>query len=101
MQQYYSTLRRAKKTFPKHKRLYIRLKEQPTNPFNSLYIAKFIENVEYPDYELYIHDMYFTIKSLNLSNFESVKIPIDDMLWIEFFCTFDFISVIKNEKKNK
>lgn len=101
MQQYLLTLRKAKKTFPMHKRLYIRLKEHPSNPFRSLYIAKFIQNSEYPDYELYIHDMCFTIKSLNLSNFESISIPIDDKLWIEFFCTFDFIKVIKNKKEDK
>lgn len=95
MNNYFTTLKKAKKTFPMHKRLYIRLKENPTNPFNSLYIDKFIQNSEYPDYELFIHDIYFTIKCLNLCLFEPVRIPTDEKLWIEIFCAFDFIKVIK------
>lgn len=94
MHNYLTILKKAHKKFPTHKRIHIRLKENPTNPFNSLYIDKFIENKEFPNYTLYIHDWYFTIYSQDLINFEPLRIPIDKKLWIEIYCSFDFVKIL-------
>ena len=92
---YNSLLKKSKITFPTHQRCKIRLKKFPSNPFASSYIQKFIENKDFPDYELYIHDFYFSLKSINIKNFEPVKFIIDEKLWIEFYFTFDFVEIIK------
>ena len=92
--EYNYLLNEAQKTFPYHKRLKIRLRNNPTNPFGSTYMAKFIENKAYPEYELYIHDNYFTFSSLNLKNFEPFRVSIDDKLWIELYCAFKLVKII-------
>ena len=97
MNNYSNLLAEAQKTLQAHNALHIRLKRKPVNAFGSLYIAKFIENKKYPNYELYIHKHYFTLKSMDLKNFGDVKFPIDDKLWIEFYMAFDFIEIIEKD----
>lgn len=94
----YLYLRKAQKIFKPNKRMVIRLKSHTTNIFNSSYMASFIEKKAFPNYELYIHKEYFSLDNLGIQNFETVRIPIDDKLWLELYFCFDFVSFVDDEK---
>lgn len=95
-------LMKARKKFPVHKRISVRVKQNPTNPFNSLVFDKIIQMKEYPEYEIYIHSKYgyLTYKSVNIKNFEPVRLPLDDKLWIELYSVFE-VTKIKDKKHIK
>lgn len=99
---YNDMLIKSRKKFPIHKRISVRVKKKPTNPFGSLSFAKIIETKEDPDYEIYIHSKYgyLTYQSVSIKNFEAVRLPIDDKLWIELYCVFDVIKV-KDPKRDE
>lgn len=90
---------RSQKTFPSHKKLLIRVKKSPSNPFNSSIFGKIIEMSSFPKYQLYIHTnencSYITLYSLSIKNSEDIKLPLDDKLWIELLFVFDFVKVLK------
>ncbi len=95
-------LARSKRTFPSHKKLLVRVKKSPSNPFCSSIFEKMIFQMDsYPEYELYIHkrDNYLTLtlKSPKIKRVEGSKIPLDDKLWIELFFVFDFVKVVKKK----
>lgn len=88
------------KKFPKHKRIYVRVKDNPRNPYNSTIFEKIISmKDEHPDYVIYIHDDYLTYESLTIKNFEAVRLPIDDKLWNELYFVFDVVKIKKEKAK--
>lgn len=101
MEYYYIMLDKSKKIFKRHKRIKIRLKKKPQNPFNSTTIESIINRKDYPNYELYIHDDYMTLKNVDLEKFEELKLIIDDKLWIEIYLCFDFIKFIKKKDEDE
>lgn len=80
---------KAKKKFPLHKRIDVRVKEEPTNPFSSIVFDKIIKNKEHPEYFLYIHDNYITINSKTLDALNPIELFLDKKLWIEIYSVFD------------
>lgn len=94
----YLYFKKARKEFKKHKRMAIRLKSNPKNPYRSMYIESFIKKRDYPNYELYIHNEYFSIKNTDLAASETIRIPIDSKLWVEIYFCFDFISFIEEKE---
>lgn len=86
---------KARKKFPVHKRISVRVKEVPVNPFNSLVFDKIIQMKKDPEYEIYIHqrDGYLTYNSVSIKNFEPVRLPLDDKLWIELYSVFDVVKI--------
>lgn len=101
MHNYLQKLKKAKKTFPTHKKLLVRIKDSPTNPFYSFAFEKLIRDKElYSEFIIYIHEDYVKLISKQITNFEPVKLALDSKLWIELYEVFDFIKVI-NKEKNK
>ena len=94
---------RSQRTFPSHKKLLIRVKKSPVNPFNSSIFEKAILQMDsYSEYELYIHErdnyLTLTLKSSTISNVEGSKIQLDDKLWIELLFVFDFIKIVEEKE---
>lgn len=80
----------AKAIFPFHRRIRLRIKENPCNPFQSPTMEKFILTREtYPEYQAYFHDEYVSIHYENTSI--SVQLPYSDKLWIELSSVFDVV----------
>lgn len=99
MNNYLSILKKSKKTFPKHKKLLVRIKDSPRNPFNSFTFDKLIRNKElYSKFIIYIHENYVRIESKQIKNFEPVKLALDYKLWIELYEVFDFVKVFNESK---
>ena len=99
MNNFNNLLKESKKTFPKHKKILVRIKDFPENPFNSLTFEKLIrDKALYSEFILYIHDEYLRINSKQIKNYEKVKIPLDQKLWIEIYEVFDFIGFVKEDK---
>lgn len=93
-------VREAKKTFPSHCKIRLRIKEYPVNPYNSTYMEKIIEMRHFhPEYEFYIHerDKYVRYSCSTIENFEPVKIQIDDKLWIELLSVFNFVRKVEQD----
>ncbi len=83
-------IEKAKKKFPQHKLLNLRVKKNPKKPYKKTVFEKAIELRHfYPVYQVYIHDFYLTFTSTSIKNAESVKVKIDDKLWIELYYIFD------------
>lgn len=97
-----NTIIKSRKKFPVHKRISVRVKKKPKNPFNSSAFSKIIEMKKDPEYEIYIHsrDGYLTYQSVSIENFEAVRLPLDDKLWIELYCVFDIVK-IQNSKRDE
>ena len=90
----------AQKKFPSHKRIYVHVKENPSNPFNASYWGKVIEMKDTdPKYIIYIHDDYLSYRSRTIKNFEPVRILLDDKLWIELLSIFDVVKIKKSKLK--
>lgn len=85
----------SKKIFTPHKKLTVRIKKDASNPFNSTVFKKFLEMQEQrPIYNLYIHlrDKYMSLSCPTCKELDTIKIPIDNKLWVELLCMFDIIS---------
>ena len=89
---------KAQLKFPKHKRIYVRVKEKPLNPFHSSIFDQVIQiSKVHSKYILYIHDDYLTYESQTIENFEPVRLLLDDKLWIELISVFDVIKIKKSK----
>lgn len=98
MHNYLQTLKKAKKTFPTHKKLLVRIKENPKNPFNSFTFEKLIRDKDLnSEFVIYIHENYIKIISKEVKNFVPIKLTLDNKLWIEIYNIFDFKKIL-NEK---
>ena len=99
MNNFNNLLAESKKLFPKHKKILVRIKELPQNPFGSTIFGKIIESKNtYPEFILYIHDDYLTINSTQIKNYEAVKLILDYKLWIEIYNVFDFVGFVEEKK---
>lgn len=84
----------AKKIFIPHQHITVRIKKDATNPFASTAFGKFLEMQEVrPIYNLYIHlrDNYMSFSCPTCKEFDTVKMPIDDKLWVELLCLFEIL----------
>ena len=93
-------VKKAKETFPLRKEIHLRVKSEPTNPFNSSIMGKIIEMREtHSEYVFYIHKNYEYIRYTcpSIEFFEPVKLPFDEKLLVEMLCVFDFVEVVKDE----
>lgn len=96
MKKYSKILKKSRKTFPTHQKIIVRVKDFPNNPFNSTIFEKIIEGKNmYPEFTLYIHDDYLTINSIQIKNYEPVKLILDYKLWIEIYDVFNFVDYFK------
>ena len=83
-------IKKAKKKFPQHKLLHLRVKENPQKPYEKTVFEQAIKlRASYPVYQVYIHEWYLTFISTSIKNAESVRVEIDDKLWIELYYIFD------------
>ncbi len=99
MQNYLYVLKKSREKFPTHKKLIVRIKTSPSNPFHSTIFNKIIESKNtYPEFTLYIHDDYLTINSTQIKNYEAVKLILDYKLWIEIYNVFDFVGFVEEKK---
>ena len=92
MKHFRSIRRKAHGKFPMHKWLRIRVKTNPSNPFNNMVFDKIIRDsisLDHYQYAIYIHDNYLSIRSLQFLKFEPIKIWLDRKLWVELYCVFD------------
>lgn len=82
----------AKKTFPSHKKIRLRIKKRPVNPFGSPTMDKFIYTRNtYPEYDAYIHDNSISIYYIGTETPVVVRLPLDDKLWIELYRVFKLV----------
>ena len=82
-------IKKAKRKFPKHQYLYLRVKKNPKKPYTKTVFEKAIElRRKHPVYKFYIHDNYLTFISTSIKNAEGVRVIIDDKLWIELYYIF-------------
>ncbi len=91
---------KAKKSFPSHCLIRLRIKQNPVNPYTSITMEKIIGMRKlHPEYVFYIHerDNYVRYSCPTIENFESVKLPLDDKLWVELFSIFDFVGKVEND----
>lgn len=85
-------VREAKKTFPSHRKIRLRIKQNPVNPFNSATMDKFIHTRDiHPEYDAYIHEDYMSIRYINTDKKISAPLRIDDKLWIELLSVFELV----------
>lgn len=105
LQEFKRTLKKAKKTFPAHKELIMRIKENAVNPFGSSIFETFLRNQKTPinrkKYNLYIHlrDNYMRFSTSPPDVFEDIRLPIDNLLWIEIYYTFKVIKIEHSEEE--
>lgn len=101
MNNFNNLLAESKKLFPKHKKILVRIKKLPQNPFGSTIFGKIIEGRDlYFEFIIYIHDDNLTLDSKQIRNYEPVELPIDAKLWIELYKVFDFVEFIKDDNES-
>ena len=101
MNNFNNLLAESKNLFPKHKKILVRIKELPQNPFGSTIFGKIIEGRDlYFEFIIYIHDDNLTLDSKQIRNYEPVELPIDAKLWIELYKVFDFVEFIKDDNES-
>lgn len=82
----------AKKTFPSHQLIRLRIKKKPVNPFGSPTMDKFIHTRDiHPEYDAYIHDESISIYYVGTEKNIVASLPFDDKLWIELFSVFELV----------
>lgn len=83
---------KSQRKFVKHKWIFVCVKKNPFTPYKKSFFNKIIADSKSPlentKYRIYIHETYMTIKSRSLPNFESIKVALDDKLWIELYLVF-------------
>ncbi len=85
-------VREAKKTFPSHRKIRLRIKQNPVNPFGSVTMDKFIHTRDiHPEYDAYIHKEYISIRYVNTEENILTRLPFDDKLWIELLSVFELV----------
>lgn len=89
MNDFQSILKKAQKKFPTHKRVKIKVKENPCNPHNRIFFFNIINDNTLNQYYLYIHDNYVSIHSLGYENSKTFRIKLDSKLWIELYYIFE------------
>ena len=95
-------LENAKKTFPSHRMIYLRIRKDAKNPFDSPTMDKFIRTRNiFPKYRCYIHDEYVSFYYLSIPKTIVARLPINDKLWIELFCVFKLSKEKKKKKKKR
>lgn len=87
------TIKKAKRKFPKHKRLYVTVKKHASVPYEKSFFHKIIADSKNPklkhkNFILYIHDNTLTINSDGFL-FEPVRVSLHDELWVELYKVFD------------
>ena len=85
---------KAKKKFPTHQYLTVRIKPDAKNPFGSTTFEKFLKmKNERPVYRLYIHLCYgyMSFSCPACKQMDTVRMPIDDKLWVEILKIFEII----------
>lgn len=92
MKDFHRILKKAKKKFPTHKWVRIKVNENAYNPFNSMLFEKIINDsliLDHKQYALYIHDTYLSIRSIQFKNYDPIKMELDSKLWVELYCIFE------------
>lgn len=87
-------IKKAKRKFPKHEWIYVRVKEYATVPYEASFFHKIVtdsKKLGHTDYKLYIHDDRMSIRSRQFPLFEPIYVDLDDKLWIELFYVFKVV----------
>lgn len=94
--------KKAQEIFPTHKKIYLRVKENPQKPFPKTIFEQAINlRKNHPLYEFFIHEDYIKFKSTSIPNAAPVRDWMDDKRWIELFFIFELDEEKNRQKKKK